>query len=143
HMQHMREVISDDGEYVVADDFPHMLHVEWAALAVEGNASEAGQQQRLRLLPSGGVDKLIGPGAQEVLRPVSGGSANLFGASHGDVRSEALLRLTFAPSAPPGVLAFASRDPNGFGPDQGRDLLRFLARAVERAVALWLDLPPN
>ena len=52
-------------------------------------------------------------------------------------RREALLRLDIAGTT--GLLAFASQDPDRFGPDQGVDLLTFFGSVVERLAAQHLD----
>ena len=56
---------------------------------------------------------------------------------------EALIRLDIHSKAPAGILAFGSRNPDFFAPDQGTELVTFLARVVERCIKAWLTLPSS
>lgn len=97
----------------------------------------------LRLLEPGGVDRMMtGHPSYRLVANVEG-SQSLYGAAASDVRSEALVRLNFSPATPPALLALGGFDPEQFHPEQGGDLLEFLARIVERCFARWLDLPPT
>jgi len=60
----------------------------------------------------------------------------LYGPLAADVRSEAIARIEI--SGHPGVMCLASREERAFTPDQGADLVHFLARALERAITPWL-----
>jgi hypothetical protein len=51
------------------------------------------------------------------------------------------VRLRFNSQTPAGLLALGSRQEEKFHPGQGTELLQFLARALERCVRAWLDLP--
>lgn len=82
------------------------------------------------------VDALVGTKA-ECLGPVDTRFADaLYGPMGSGLRSEALARLEIG--GRPGVLCLAARDGRAFTPDQGADLLHFLARALERRIAPWL-----
>lgn len=82
------------------------------------------------------VDGLVGEAAER-LGPVDTRFADaLYGAMGSGLRSEALARLEIG--GRPGVLCLASRDGRAFTPDQGADLLHFLARALERRITPWL-----
>jgi len=50
----------------------------------------------------------------------------------------ALMRLTFGPAAPAGLLAIGAASSDGFHPEQATDLLSFLARLFEQCVRRWL-----
>ena len=63
----------------------------------------------------------------------------IFGPDHGWVRSEACLLLDFGEGRLPGMLAFASNDPDHFAPSQGTDLLSFFGGVFERAMRRWLE----
>ena len=65
----------------------------------------------------------------------------LYGPAASLVRSDALARLDFGPTAPAAMLALGSREPDKFQPHQGTELLQFLAGVLGRAVRTWLDLP--
>ena len=58
---------------------------------------------------------------------------------HGDwVRSEACLRLDLGEDRLPGMLTLGSEDPHMFLPNQGTDLMTFMAGIFERAMRRWL-----
>lgn len=94
----------------------------------------------VRVMPEGTVADRLGI-ADTALRADIDGDVLLFGSAAGTIRSEALLRLDWSDSAPPGLLAFGSREPHGFHPSQGTEQISFLARVIERIFAAWLDLP--
>ena len=52
----------------------------------------------------------------------------------------ALVRMAVWSPLRQGVLAFGSREPAGFTPDMGAELVAFLARVVERTAERW---PPK
>jgi len=132
---------SDDVFETIRDRLPGVLGVEAVVLAVESEARDGAADGRLVLLQPGDAERLIGSPAGAVLRPCANASPALYGALAPHIASEALVRLSFARGAADGVLAFGSRDPQAFRSGQGVDLLTFLARAAERSLALWLDLP--
>lgn len=118
------------------------LDLDTVALAVESKADVPGLGVRgLRILEANGVDALIGSGEPYRLSAEINSNPGLYGGSAPHVRSEALVRLTFSKSTPPGILALGSAHPEQFHPSQAADLLEFMGRVVERAVRLWLDLP--
>ncbi|MFP4519344.1 MAG: DUF484 family protein [Oceanicaulis sp.] len=82
------------------------------------------------------VDALLGRKAER-LGPVDTRFADaLYGPQGPGLRSEALARMEIA--GRPGVLCLGARDGRAFTPDQGADLLHFLARALERRLTPWL-----
>ncbi len=120
------------------------LDLDTVALAVESKADAPGLGVRgLRILEANGVDTLIGSGEPFRLSSEITSNPGLYGGSAPHVRSEALVRLTFSKSTPPGLLALGSAHPEQFHPSQAADLLEFMGRVVERAVRLWLDLPKS
>ena len=72
------------------------------------------------------------------LRELAEGEATVFGAAAPDLRSEACLMLDLGPGRLPGMLVLGSRDRQVFAPQQGTDLLAFLAGAFERVLRRWL-----
>jgi uncharacterized protein YigA (DUF484 family) len=48
------------------------------------------------------------------------------------------MKLDLGPNRLPGMLVFASEDPNQFKSTQGTDLLAFFAGTFERAMRRWL-----
>jgi uncharacterized protein YigA (DUF484 family) len=89
-----------------------------------------------RSLPQGSADRLLGP--QRLARmgePLH--SDALFGETSDEVKSTAMVRLAIWTPARQGVLAFGSREAEGFTHDMGVELVAFLARVVERTAERW------
>lgn len=119
-----------------------VLDLDTVALAIESRADAPGLGVRgLRILEAGGTDRAIGSGRSHQLSGDIQPNPGLYGPSAPHVRSEALVRLTFSKTTPPGLLALGSAHPDQFHQAQAADLLEFLGRVVERSVRIWLDLP--
>lgn len=95
-----------------------------------------------KLLPEGGVGKLLGEHGLSWLGPAPGGP-QLFGARAPEVRSVALVRMALWSPARHAVIAFGSPEPEGFTPDMGCELIAFLTRVVERVAERWPVLDPS
>jgi uncharacterized protein len=118
------------------------LDLDTVALAIESRADAPGLGVRgLRILEAGGTDRAIGSDRSHQLAGNIEPNPGLYGQSAPHVRSEALVRLTFSKTTPPGLLALGSAHPDQFHQAQAADLLEFLGRVVERSVRIWLDLP--
>ena len=89
-----------------------------------------------RGLAQGHADSLMGPGGLSHMGAPRDGPI-LFGADHEAVGSVAMVRMAIWEPARPGVLVFASADPNGFTAEMGPELVAFLARVVERTAERW------
>src|SRR5207245_186173 len=126
---------------IVTTDLAVLIDVDIVTLGVEGSASRT---QRLpvhgiHLLPSGTVDRLLGPNRDALLCTDIQGDPALYGGAAGLVRSQALLRLSFSRSAPLGLMCIGTRTADAFQPGLGTELLTFLARTLEITIAQWLD----
>lgn len=129
---------------VITEDLAGLLDVDAVGLCLESNA---GGQDRLTVGDS--ALQIVGPGLIEsllnggdvVLRADVVGDPRLFGGSAELVRSDVLARLSISASAPPGLLALGARRPGMFHPDQGAELVTFLAKVIEHVIRTWLDLP--
>lgn len=89
-----------------------------------------------RDLPPGGVDDLLGPGREARLGSPCAPEM-LFGDLAAQVGSTALIRMRLWNEDRPGLLAFASPDPEGFTPAMGAELIAHLARVIERVAGRW------
>jgi len=127
---------------VTTTDLAIKLDVDVIVLGVE---NENGIAERsvsgIRLLEPGCVDRLMGTGRDVLLNADIEGDKVLFGSATGLVASEALLRLHASPEAPTGILALGARHQHRFDPDQGSELLGFLAQVLELCIRTWLGLP--
>jgi uncharacterized protein YigA (DUF484 family) len=102
-----------------------------AAMGVEGVAPAG-----WRPLAEGMVDRMLGAEGQAWMGP-NPFAGPLFGPLEAPMQSCALVRLALWPEGRPGVLAFASAEPEGFTPDMGVELIALLARVAERTAERW------
>jgi len=127
----------------IGTDLAIHLDVDAVALCVEGDKSEMPKTigTAVHVLPTGTVDRLLGPGRNVLLKKRLEGDPSMFGPAAQLVRSAAFLRLQVSPATPPGLLCMGSRLEGKFRAGQGTELMTFLARVIETAVSGWLDLP--
>jgi hypothetical protein len=126
---------------IVTTDLAVLIDVDIITLGVESSASRTPRLpvHGIHLLPSGTVDRLLGPNRDTLLSTDIQGDPALFGEAAGLVRSQALLRLSFSRSAPLGLMCIGTRTADTFQPGLGTELLTFLARTLEITIAQWLD----
>jgi len=133
--------------HIATADLASMLDVDLVTICVEvdesqpANRPDASQTPGVLTLLPGTIDALLGPERQIALRAHADNQTVLFGPAARLVRSDALVRLTFGGSAPPGLFAFGAREAGRFDAGQGTELLGFLGGVMERCVQAWLDLP--
>lgn len=123
----------------VARDWPVTLGVDAVAIGFEtgGNANWEQPEDIVRLEP-GWTDRLLGDQEVVVLRgPEVTATAMLFGPAAPLIKAQALVRLRTGENRAQGLLAFGTRDADGFYPGQGTDLLRFLGAILERCLGIW------
>ena len=68
------------------------------------------------------------------------GQEEIFGPGAGLVRSQALVRMEISESTPLGIIAFGSRDPELFQPNQAVDQVGFFVQVIERLFRIWLGI---
>lgn len=126
---------------IVTTDLAVLIDVDVITLGVESSASRTPRLpvHGIHLLPSGTVDRLLGPNRDSLLCTDTQGDPALFGEAAGLVRSQALLRLSFSRAAPIGLMCIGTRTADTFQPGLGTELLTFLARTLEITIAQWLD----
>jgi uncharacterized protein YigA (DUF484 family) len=124
---------------VVTDELPVLLDVDMAVIGIEPTESPAVANSDIGRLDDGDVDRLIGVGREVALIREMTDDGTIFAGGAGLVRSAALARLRPGAAAPSGLLALGLRREGAFHPGQGTELLRFLARVVERCLRRLLD----
>jgi uncharacterized protein len=126
---------------ILTMDLAVLIDVDVVILGVESTAARTTRMpvHGIHLLRSGMVDQLLGPDRDVLLFADNKGDPTLFGGAAGLVRSQALLRLSFARSGPSGLICIGTRKAGTFHPGLGTELLSFLARAVEITIAQWLE----
>jgi uncharacterized protein len=111
-----------------------------AVLCVEGEDGAAPTgTQGVRLIAPGTASAVLGrEGTGAIL---SGGGEILLGPGGGECKSLAVFRLRIGRDAPAAVYVLGAREPGRFEGEETAADLGFFARALERAIRAWLDLP--
>jgi uncharacterized protein len=126
---------------IVTTDLAVLIDVDVVTLGIESTAARTIRMPvaGIHLLRAGVVDQLLGPDRDVLLCTDVKGDPVLFGAAAGLVRSQALVRLSFARGGPVGLMCIGTRKAGTFHPGLGTELLNFLARAVEITIGQWLE----
>jgi uncharacterized protein len=125
----------------ITQDLPILLDVDTVTLVIEATSKEVPfvNQAGIRFARQGFVKSWLADG-DALLQPNINGHEDIFGPGAGLVKSHALLRLEISEKTPAGIIAFGSRNPEAFSPEQAIDQIGFLAQVVERAFRYWLDV---
>lgn len=125
----------------ITQDLPVLLDVDTITLVIEATSKEVPfvNVAGMRFVKPGFVRSWLGDG-DALLQPNINGHEEIFGPGAGLVKSHALLRLEISTNTPAGIIAFGSRNPDAFSPDQAIDQVGFLAQVVERCFRIWLDV---
>lgn len=133
----------------LGQDVADILRVDAVTLVLE--TEETGDDPALErfaglltLAEPGYVDAYITrgrplPARQVALRPVEPETADLYGEKAGTIMSEACLKLDLGDGRLPGMLVLGAEESQQFTPQQGTDLLAFLAGVFERSMRRWLS----
>lgn len=123
----------------VTQDLPALLDVDTINLIVETTSKEIPfvNQSGIRFAKAGTIFKWLNTG-DVLLQGNISGHEEMFGPGAGLVRSQALVKLEVSEKTQ-AILAFGSRDPLLFQPDQAIDQIGFLAQVIERCLRIWLD----
>jgi hypothetical protein len=134
--EHLIHIVTTDLAQVLDVDVVTIC-VETAADAMRGRVRTAG----VHMLEPHGVDSRIGQGSEVLLANDVPADPVVFGPAAGLVKSQALARIRCSKRSPAGLLALGARDAQKFHPQQGTEMLQFLAGFVSRAIRGWLSLP--
>lgn len=128
--------------HTATQDWTDLLEVDAISLCVEGDPQKMKEIATggVVVLPSGAIDTLLGA-LPAVARDKCEAADWIYGPAATLVQSDALARLDFGPSSPQAMLALGSREADKFQPNQGTELLQFLAGVLGRGVRSWLDIP--
>lgn len=128
--------------HIATQDWTDRLEVDAISLCVEGDPQRMADivTSGVYVLPQGAIDTLMG-GLPALLRDRCDAAEWLYGPAANLIQSDALARLDFGPTAPRAMLALGSREADKFQPNQGTELLQFVAGVLGRCVRSWLDLP--
>jgi hypothetical protein len=119
---------------IITDDLPVLLDVDVAVIGLEGVVMTNEGDAEIRKLAAGDVDRLMKSNQEAVLFSSITDDGSIFAHAGALVRSAALARLRLEPLQAEGFLALGSRHEAAFRGGQGTELLRFLARVIERCL---------
>jgi uncharacterized protein YigA (DUF484 family) len=109
-----------------------------AAFCVEGNRAVPKHCAGVRMIAPGTCSALLGRTANNAV--LASGGALLLGTPGRDCRSIAVFRLQAGGETPTLLYVLGAREAGRFEGEELADLA-FLARALERSIRAWLDLP--
>ena len=113
-----------------------------AAFCVESEQGAARTAtEGVRLIPAGTIAAVLGREGMGAI--LTSGGEMLLGPGGGHCRSLAAFRLRVGRDAPAALYVLGAREPGRFEGEQSEAGLRYFARALERAIRAWLDLPKS
>ena len=95
----------------------------------------------VRLIPAGTIAAVLGREGMGAI--LSNGGEMLLGPGGGHCRSLAAFRLRVGRDAPAALYVLGARETGRFEGEESEAGLRYFARALERAIRAWLDLPKS
>ena len=111
-----------------------------AALCVEGAEGAAPTGTKgVRLIAPGTIAAVLGRDGSGAI--LSGGGEILLGDGGGECRSLAVFRLKVGRETPAALFVLGALEDGKFEGEETQTDLGFFARALERAIRAWLDLP--
>jgi hypothetical protein len=113
---------------------------ERAALCIESEdgATSTGTKG-VQLIPAGTISAILG--SDGMMGVLASGGELLLGPGGETCRSVAIFRLRIGTDTPPALYVLGATAPGGLESDEAAADLGFFARALERAIRAWLDLP--
>lgn len=126
---------------IITDDLPVLLDVDVAVVGLEGCVIAGGGDGEIRELAVGDVDRLMKSNQEAVLFSSISDDGSIFAHASALVRSAAVARLQLEPLQTTGFFALGSRHEAAFHGGQGTELLRFLARVIERCLLRIMTNP--
>lgn len=121
---------------IITDELPVVLQVDVVTVAFEPGLPKPAALY-VQEVETGGLDAMMGRKVEALLRDSLTTEQPLYGAGSALVKSDALVRLVPGEGLPDGVLALGTRTEGTFHPQQGTELLGFLARVIEHQVRRW------
>jgi len=111
-----------------------------AAFCVETDQGTARTAtEGVRLIPAGTIAAVLGREGMGAI--LSSGGELLLGSGGGHCKSLAAFRLRIGRDTPAALYVLGAREPGRFEGEETEAGLRYFARALERAIRAWLDLP--
>lgn len=125
----------------VAVGSANVFAADRAGICIEGDGNRAigTGAERVRLIAPGLVSGILGRDGTGVI--LSSGGEVLLGPGGGECKSLAVFRLRIGKDMPAAVYVLGARASGCFEGEEVATELGFFARALERAIRAWLDLP--
>jgi len=131
---------SFDEAIAVATSAAPAFGAERAALCIESEDGTAPTGTKgVRLIPPGTIAAILG--SDGMLGVLSGGGELFLGPGGEACRSLAIFRMRIGRDTPAAIYVLGAAAEGGFETDDAAADLGFFARALERAIRAWLDLP--
>jgi len=131
---------SFDEAIAVATSAAPAFGAERAALCIESQDGTAPTGTKgVRLIPPGTIAAILG--SDGMLGVLSGGGELFLGAGGEACRSLAIFRMRIGRDTPAAIYVLGAAAEGSFETDDAAADLGFFARALERAIRAWLDLP--
>ena len=125
----------------VATSAASAFGADCAALCVEGDDAAATGTKGVRLIAPGTINTVLGREGMGAI--LSGGGDILLGPGGNECRSLAAFRLKIGRETPPALYVLGAHAEGRFEGEPAETDLAFFARALERAIRAWLDLPKS
>jgi uncharacterized protein YigA (DUF484 family) len=111
-----------------------------AAICVEGErGAMKTRTEEVRLIPPGTTEAVLGRDGTGAI--LSAGGELLLGPGGAELKSLAVFRMRIGRDAPAALFVLGAPGEGAFEDEAKATDLRFAARALERAIRAWLDLP--
>jgi len=125
--------------HLLTQDLPDVLEVDVITLCIEDGAIDLPQMTGLQRLKHGNIARANWYGEQILMRPLASKSKAVFGPAQDLIQSDCLIRLDIPTLNSDAMLAVGSREAGHFHPEQGTDLIRFLANCIQSTLKYWLE----
>jgi uncharacterized protein len=124
----------------VATSAAEAFGIHRTALCVEGDEGAAPTGTKgVRLVAPGTIAAVLG--SDSMVAILSGGGEALLGPGGGECKSLAVFRLKVGRETPAALYVLAAHGEGRFESQEMQADIAFFARALERAIRAWLDLP--
>lgn len=126
---------------VLTSDVCSIMDVDLAVFVFEtsGTVNKYINLPGIRLVPEGTISHWL-KDQTALLESDIYGVEDIYGGGARLVRSQAILKLNEATNLPQSILAFGSRDPDMFAPNQGIEMVNFLTRVIERSLERLMEI---
>ncbi len=130
----------------ITSDVKEILQIDCIALVLEQTPSTIAENPNetvLKITQKGFIERYLNQEISTtadlvILRQLQSARSEIYGKQAGRIRSEACMLLDLGPSFPNGLIVIGSSDAHQLAPQQGKDLISFLAGVCERLLRRWL-----